>query len=125
MDIKKQIEYWIFTAAADLETAELLIENNKILHGLFWCHLSIEKVLKAHVTKFTEEFPPKSHNLSYLIEKTDLKLSEDQLMFCDSLMFYQLEGRYPEFYPKIPSKVIADGILIQTKTLYQWLKAKL
>jgi HEPN domain-containing protein len=115
----------IDTAAADLDTDELLIENNKILHGLFWCHLCIEKAIKAHVARFTEDFPPKSHNLSFLIEKTDLELSDDQLLFCDTLMFYQLEGRYPEFYPKIPSKVITDEILLQTKILYQWLKAKL
>ncbi len=42
MDIKKQIEYWINSSEVDLETAGLLISNNKILHGLFLCHLCIE-----------------------------------------------------------------------------------
>ena len=92
MDIKKQIEYWINSSGDDLETAGLLIQNNKILFGLFLCHLCIEKAIKAHVVRCTGNVPPKIHNLSFLIEKTDLALSESQLLLCDTLMFYQLEG---------------------------------
>jgi len=125
MDIKKQIEYWINSSEDDLETAGLLIKNNKILFGLFLCHLCIEKAIKAHVVRCTGNVPPKIHNLSFLIEKTDLALSESQLLLCDTLMFYQLEGRYPGFNPKIPSKIKSEDILTQTKDLFQWLKAKL
>ncbi len=95
MDIIKQIEYWIKSAEDDIETSDILISKDKILHGLFFCHLCIEKAIKAHVVRCTKIVPPKVHNLSYLIEKTDLILSESQLMFCDTLMYYQLEGRYP------------------------------
>jgi len=125
MDIKKQIEYWISTAKDDIETSEILIAKDKILQGLFFCHLCIEKVIKANMVRCTEQVPPKVHNLSYLLEKTDLTLSEVQLLFCDTLMYYQLEGRYPEFYPKVPSKTKSEEILQQTKELFQWLKAKL
>jgi len=125
MDIKKQIEYWISTAKDDIETSEILIAKDKILQGLFFCYLCIEKVIKANMVRCTEQVPPKVHNLSYLLEKTDLTLSEVQLLFCDTLMYYQLEGRYPEFYPKVPSKTKSEEILQQTKELFQWLKAKL
>jgi len=125
MDIKKQIEYWISTAEDDIETSEILIAKDKILQGLFFCYLCIEKVIKANMVRCTEQVPPKVHNLSYLLEKTDLTLSEVQLLFCDTLMYYQLEGRYPEFYPKVPSKTKSEEILQQTKELFQWLKAKL
>jgi len=125
MDLKKQIEYWINTVLDDLDSAELLIKNNKAIHGLFLCHLCIEKAIKAHVVRCTNEVPPKIHNLSFLIEKTDLTLSEAQLLFCDLLMYYQLEGRYPEYYPKVPGKIKSEEMLQQTKILYQCLKAKL
>ena len=125
MDIKKQTEYWITSAEDDLATAGLLIRNNKILFGLFLCHLCIEKAIKAHVVRCTFNVPPKIHNLSFLIEKTDLDLSESQLLLCDTLMFYQLEGRYPGFNPRIPSKIKSKEILMQTKDLLQWLKEKL
>ena len=75
-NVSKQIDYWINTGYDDLNSAELLIVNKKILHGLFFCHLSIEKAVKAHVARCTSDIPPKSHNLSYLLVKTDLILSE-------------------------------------------------
>jgi len=125
MDIKKQTEYWINSSEDDLESAGLLIKNNKILHGLFLCHLCIEKAIKAHVVRCTGNVPPKIHNLNFLIEKTDLTLSESQLSLCDTLMFYQLEGRYPGFTPKIPSKIKSENLLTETKALFKWLKAKL
>lgn len=69
MDIDKQIEYWKSGAVNDIDTAELLINNNKLLHGLFFCHLVIEKIIKAHVAKDTKNIPPKIHNLNWLLKK--------------------------------------------------------
>ena len=60
---KKQVEYWTLSASSDLSTAELLIEHNKILHGLFFCHLVLEKALKAKYVKFNSKLAPKNHNL--------------------------------------------------------------
>ena len=72
IDIKKQIEYWTKGAEDDLLTAELLIREKRILHGLFFCHLVIEKAIKAHIVKTSGEVAPRSHNLIYLSENTDL-----------------------------------------------------
>lgn len=66
INIEKQVEYWLNGANDDLEVAEILIEKRRFLHGLFFCHLVIEKALKAHVVKVTREIAPKSHNLIYL-----------------------------------------------------------
>jgi len=66
LDIKKQIDYWIKGAEEDLKSADLLIQKKRILHGLFFCHLVIEKAIKAHVVKAYGEFAPRSHNLIYL-----------------------------------------------------------
>ncbi len=35
MNIDKQIEYWKNGSKEDIESAELLIQNNRLLHGLF------------------------------------------------------------------------------------------
>jgi len=48
-----------------------------------------------------KSIPPKSHNLANLLILTDLELSEDDKDFCAILMAYQLEGRYPEYYPNL------------------------
>ncbi len=36
MNINKQIEYWKSGSFSDIETAEILIEKGKYLHGLFF-----------------------------------------------------------------------------------------
>lgn len=125
MDILKQIEYWIKTAEEDLVTAGLLIHNERFLHGLFFCHLCIEKAIKAHVVKQTNQIPPKLHNLSFLLSKTNLSLTADYKELTAILMTYLLEGRYPENYPQIPSEAEAKDYLARTKNLFTWLKSKL
>jgi len=47
LDINKQIDYWTKGAFSDIETAELLLKGKKYVGSLFFCHLAIEKVLKA------------------------------------------------------------------------------
>jgi hypothetical protein len=47
INVDKQIKYWVESSGDDLETAELLIESKKVLHGLFFCHLSCRKSYKS------------------------------------------------------------------------------
>ena len=63
MNVVKQINYWVKGSKEDFITAELLITNKRLLHGLFWCHLSVEKAIKAIIVKQLNEVPPRSHNL--------------------------------------------------------------
>ena len=124
INIKKHIEYWINSAENDLETAELLIQNNKYLPGLFFCHLVIEKMIKSQVVKVTQNVPPKSHNLLYLIELSNLEISVDYERFLGVLMKYQLSGRYPDYNPFIPEKNVVDGYLKKTREILKWLKSQ-
>lgn len=100
--IKKQIDYWIKGAEDDLMTASLLIREKRILHGLFFCHLVIEKAIKAHEVKTSGEIAPRSHNLIYPTEKAKLELKDDTEIFLGILMKYQLQGRYPDYNPILP-----------------------
>jgi len=92
LNIGKQIEYWINSAKSDLDTAELLIRESRCIHGLFFCHLAIEKALKAHVVKISGQIPPKTHNLVYLLDLTHLEIGRNYEDFQGILMKYQLEG---------------------------------
>jgi HEPN domain-containing protein len=121
----KQIEYWIQGAEDDLLTADLLIREKRILHGLFFCHLVIEKAIKAHVVKATGELAPRTHNLIYLSEKTDLEFDNETEIFLGILMKYQLQGRYPDYNPLIPDIIKVNEYFENTKNLLKWLKEKL
>jgi HEPN domain-containing protein len=123
--LKKQIAYWINGADDDLMTAGLLIREKRILHGLFFCHLVIEKAIKAHIVKTTGEVAPRSHNLIYLTEKAELEFNDDIEIFLGILMKYQLQGRYPDYNPVLPDIVKVNEYFEKTKTLLKWLKEKL
>jgi hypothetical protein len=49
MNVAKQIDYWCTSSNEDWDVAVGLLERGKIRHGLFFLHLSLEKILKAHV----------------------------------------------------------------------------
>ena len=51
IDLQKQIDYWITGAEEDLTTADLLLKMKRYQHGMFFCHLSIEKVLNSLISK--------------------------------------------------------------------------
>ena len=125
IDNIKQIEYWIKGAENDLLTAELLIREKRIVHGLFFCHLVIEKAIKAHLVKTSGEAAPRSHNLIYLSEKAGLKFDDDTEIFLGILMKYQLQGRYPDYNPFLPDNLKIIEYLEKTKNLIQWLKERL
>jgi HEPN domain-containing protein len=125
LNIGKQIEYWINTAKSDLDTAELLIRESRYIHGLFFCHLAIEKGFKAHVVKATGRIPPKSHNLIYLLDISKIEFTESNEDFLGILMKYQLEGRYPDYNPMIPAKEKVIEYMKKSKEILIWLERKL
>lgn len=125
MDVEKQIKYWKDGAISDLEAAEALIQNRKFIQGLFFCHLVIEKAIKAHVTKVKEEVPPRTHNLNYLSERAEIEIPIDMRNFFGILTRFQLEGRYPDDKPEIPSLSECTKHLAKTKEILEWLIKKL
>ncbi len=125
LNIEKQIEYWITSAKSDLDTAELLIRESRSIHGLFFCHLTIEKALKALVVKDTGQIPPKTHNLIYLLDLSNIEFEEIYEDFLGILMKYQLEGRYPDYNPVIPTKDKVVEYLNKTKEMLIWIERKL
>ncbi len=124
-NIQKQIDHWKNGSIDAMETAELLIDKGKILFGLFFCHLAIEKVLKAHFVRCTKTLAPKTHDLYFLISKIDFTLEDSGYQFLRVLMRYQLEGRYPENQPIVPSGEVIEKYFSSTKELFEWLIQKL
>lgn len=125
INIEKQIEYWKKSAVSDVDTAGILLRNNKLLNGLFFCHLTIEKVLKAHYIKTQEKLAPKTHNLILLADKSLLIFNDNQYKHLAILMRYQLEGRYPDEEILMPSSKEALILLNETKELLEWLMKEL
>lgn len=124
----KPTEEWLIQAEYDLDTAEAMFKAKRYIYTVFMCHLSIEKALKGLYAKKFQKDPPKTHDLSYLTKKIELKLPELFLDFLEDLNDLSVPTRYPdelENLLKQYKKEATEKILNRTKELLSWLKEKL
>ena len=120
VDIGKQIAYWRNGSDEDWGAAYELVESGRTRHGLFFAHLALEKMLKAHVCRATGDLAPRVHNLVRLAELAGLPLSETQRTFLARFNQYQLEGRYPDTLTTPPEVGEAEEELEQAEAMLQW-----
>ncbi|MBM3146016.1 MAG: HEPN domain-containing protein [Chloroflexi bacterium] len=74
-NIEKQVNYWITESEKDLAFAKrIIVRDGEAQYGLFFVHLALKKILKAHVCKQTNDFVPKIHNLVRLAELGNVSL---------------------------------------------------
>jgi HEPN domain-containing protein len=96
------IGYWVKTAAKDWKAVHDLYNTKNYLHSLFWAHLVLEKLLKAHWVKDNiDNTPPKIHRLNSILDNTKLQLPESDKQFLSEMNQFQLEGRYPDYLQSI------------------------
>ncbi len=128
MDVKQNIEYWLKTAAHDMEVAETLFQNQKYDWCLFIGHLVIEKTLKAFYVRDKQEIPPKIHNLVKLAENTELSMTDDQLAFLADVNDFNIETRYPDvkfsFYQTC-TREFTEEQFSMIKEMYKWLLSQM
>ena len=82
-------------------------------------------MLKAHVAEFTQAVPIKTHDLIYLVKKSELELPEKFLDFIGKINTASIPTRYPDDLQrslKEYPKSVAKGYLNQTVELIEWLK---
>ena len=125
VDVAKQIDYWRTGGDEDFAAAESLLEKGHLRHSLFFAHLAVEKMLKAHVTSETKDVPPRIHNLIRLAKMAGLSPDSEQEMFLRSFDMYQMEGRYPDATPVLMDSKIAREKLVLAGEMLRWLKAQL
>ena len=129
MNVEEHVEYWLDSAHNDLGAAEQLFLSARYDWSLFIGHLVVEKTLKAYfVYKNDNKFPPKTHNLLKLAEKSDLSLAEEQRLFLDEVNDFNLEVRYPEYrreFYKLCTKEFAEKYFIKIKDFSKWLPSQI
>jgi len=81
VNIDKHISHWRNGAEEDFEVADQLIRSGKIRHGLFFLHLTLEKILKAHVCLNSGDIAPNLHNLSRLAELSGITFRQEHSDF--------------------------------------------
>ena len=73
MTKQDHIAYWVESTTKDWDAIQNMYKAKTYVYALFFAHLSLEKLLKAHWIKDNEgNFPPKTHNLLGIVSKTSL-----------------------------------------------------
>ncbi len=121
----KDTQNWIELAEYDLDSARHMLSTGRYLYVIFLCHLSLEKMLKAHVSVVTQTVPVKTHDLIYLVKKSAIDLPESFRDFIGKINNASIPTRYPQDlqstlrdYPE----PVAREYLYQTQELIKWLR---
>jgi HEPN domain-containing protein len=122
VNIEKHVSYWRNSAEEDFEVAKQLIDSDKIRHGLFFLHLTLEKIIKSHVSLSTGDIAPRIHNLVRLAELSGISFQKERIEFLAEMNPFNIEGRYPEVWGVLPSRQEAEILIQKTKELFLWLK---
>ena len=126
--MKRSAIEWLKQAEYDLETAEYLFSGGRYVYSVFMCHLAIEKALKGLYENIIEDFPPKTHNLLYLLKKIEKVPEENMSQFIVTLNQVNITTRYPDTLEKTQEYFTQErtsNILSQTHEVLKWIKKQL
>lgn len=127
-DIRKLVQYWIDGSDYDIKTSAGLFQKKRYPYVLFFCHLAVEKLLKAIIVKETGEHAPFTHNLLFLSGTARLELSKRFEQLLIELSKFNIEARYPDYTMslyKIADAGYTKAYLTDTREFLQWLKKDL
>lgn len=115
--MNKETKNWLEMVEYDITTARQMFKTGRYVYVIFMCHLAIERSLKAIVCEKMNKLPPKTHDLIYLINQSQVKLPDDLLDFVGMINNAGVVTRYPEDLSKLVSsypKQVAKGYLDKT-----------
>jgi len=126
MDIKEKINYWIEIALDDLDSADIMLKKKKYLQSGFYCHQSVEKILKGYFWFIKQEDPPFTHNLLKLSKESgiDNLIDDTQKKLLDLLMPLNIEARYPDEKMRVMKTLDnskAERIYKETEEIVKWI----
>ena len=124
--ISEQINYWKKSAERNWKTALSLFKTKHYDACLFFCHLTIEKLLKGLIVEQTKKPASYTHYLEELATKLiKLNLTKEQINNLKIITNFNIAGRYDDakfaFYKKCTKKYTEKYLKI-CEELYLCLK---
>ena len=127
MDNIDLMNYWIKSSDNDYDVMLDLKEKKRNTYCLFFGQLLIEKLLKAYYAKINKNapYPPRTHELAYLANKMNMKLTEKQEDMLETISDFNMEARYGDYKYTFELKCTdeyTDIWIENIKELRKWLK---
>ncbi len=123
--IHDQIDYWLASAERSRHVALDLFKLKHYDACLFFCHLTLEKILKALVVTATNKPAPYIHDLAKLAGLAGLSPDARQLAHLRTVTTFNIATRYDEYKFAFSQKctpTFSKKYLAVSNTLYSWLK---
>ena len=125
MEKKDHIRYWLNGAEDSWNTAVYNLAGKQRLATLFFFHLTLEKLLKAHWVKDNvSNTPTFTHDLQKLFSETSLDHAAEWYDYLAIVNAWNIESRYPDFKNtlyQIATDVYLNAHAEKVKTLREWL----
>ena len=104
----------------------MVVGRRQIITLWIFCHLIVEKALKATIAKNTAEIPPKIHDLRRLAKLGEI-LSKDHVILINNVSSLHIDARYTEFKEKVMqtlSKEYCAKLVEETESFLCWIKQR-
>ncbi|OGV97149.1 hypothetical protein A2W24_00385 [Microgenomates group bacterium RBG_16_45_19] len=122
------VKFWVEGAEEAWEIAQALDKNKKYSYALFFCHLALEKQIKAVVVRVVRKPPIPSHDLVRLLKMLGIELNDSQKAELKEVNSFNLEARYDDykrqFYLKA-TKEYTEKWMKKCEEYLIWLKEKI
>jgi len=96
-DTNKIVEYWIEMAENDFNTMEDFYSIKRYNWSLFIGHLVLEKFIKALYVKINKKHPPFLHDLTKLLSKCNVEVTEELYDLLDVITTFNINARYDDY----------------------------
>lgn len=126
-EVAQLIRHWYQSAEETWVTAQWLQKGKRYADALFFCQLTLEKLLKGLVVLATEEQAPYLHDLVRLSDLARIERSEMQQRVLGTISGFNLKARYDdekESFRKQATRVYAERYFEEADSLRLWLQKK-
>ena len=90
------VRYWQEGAQEALKTMNTLYSGKRYADCLFFGHLTLEKILKASVSRETGAHAPYTHNLTHLATLSNIEFDQGQYDIIAKVNEFNMQARYPD-----------------------------
>lgn len=116
---------WLDDADYDIGSAAAMLKAGRYFYVVFMCHLAVEKMLKAVWYEERKDYPPKTHNLLYLLKETKLQPQDKFIELITDLNDKNVMSRYPDGRRELAGELTSESakqILSDARGFFKWLK---
>lgn len=124
-EFQKTITYYQESSNNDFKVAKKLFNNKEFGYCLFFCHLALEKSLKAIVVARTDAPALYTHSLIRLSELAQLIPTAHQIENLKTITKFNIAGRYEDEkweFRALATRKYAQRYINITDELLLWLK---